>query len=502
MSKKLKEYINKIMQLGLLVDYDIDDSLMNEEIDCVSYNSKELFGKSIFVCKGINFKEKYVFDAFSNGAIVYIAEKQVKNLNNCILVSDIRRLIENIALFHYDYPADKITTIAITGTKGKSTVAYMVKNILDSYLSEIGEKPAGLISSIHTFDGVDDFESNLTTPEPLELQKYYYNMVNSDIKYCVTEVSSQALKYGRTYGVPFKVACFNNFGEDHISSSEHENVQDYFESKLKIFNNAEIACVNGDCEVFENVLDFAKDKCDVFTFGRNKTFDVFCSHYKVYENKILLTVNTEYYKSDLILNIAGEFNIENALAAITISNALKIPLKHICNGLLNVDVPGRMKVLSTEDNKISIVVDYAHNQLSYESLFNYIKSHYKDYKIITIFGCPGLKAKNRRKDLPRIASNYSDDIIICEEDSYYESFDKIASDIAKNITIKNFSIIEDRDKALKNAVFDLCDNRAVILFLGKGEENTLKRKHGYEECLNDLEIAKKYISLYNKNLRN
>ena len=134
--------------------------------------------------------------------------------------------------------------------------------------------------------------------------------------------------------------------------------------------------------------------------------------------------------------------------------------------------------------------------MSYESFYKSVCEQYSDSKIISIFGCPGNKAQNRRVDLPKIASKYSDHIIICEEDSGKEPFENIAKDIESNIEIENYDVIEDRDKSLHHALFDLADNNTVIVFLGKGEETYLKRGDEYQPCETDLSIAQKYIKQY------
>ena len=160
-----------------------------------------------------------------------------------------------------------------------------------------------------------------------------------------------------------------------------------------------------------------------------------------------------------------------------------------------------MKIISSKDKNLIIYVDYAHNELSFNALFESLKEEYPNSKLISIFGCPGGKAKDRREELPRIASMYCDNIIVCEEDTGPEPFENIAKDIVDNISIENYEVIEDREEALKHAIFDLHEGQTEIAFTGNGEETRLKRGENYDPCESDLSRALKYIDEY-ENLGN
>lgn len=491
--KAVEKYIKRLQKFNLLEKHNLNNDVLKAQIDCVSYDSRKLSGKSLFICKGANFKQEYLEQSMSNGAIAYIAEKPIGKFQNYILVKNIRSAIKILAPLYFDYPANDIQTIGITGTKGKSIVAYIVRNILDKYLDSHNKKSCAFISSIETYDGKELTESSLTTPEAIELHQHFYNAKNNDIEFMVMEVSSQALKYERIFEIPLKVACWTNFGKDHISDVEHSSLQDYFESKLKIFDNANVACINSHSDRFDEIFAYAKDKSDVITYGNSENDTIICSDVKTEDEFSNFHVKSDKFSEDIKLPIPGMFNIENALAAIAISYSLDVPVEFIKEGIESSSAPGRMKIVVSKKSNIRVIVDYAHNEMSYEALFKSIELQYSGSKVITIFGCPGNKAQNRRKDLPEIASKYSNYIIICEEDSGKEPFDSIANDIVSNIQIENYEVIEDRDEALRHAIFDLADDKTVIVFAGKGEETYLKRGDVYQPCENDLSIAKKYI---------
>ena len=225
------EYSKVLQTNGLHTEENIRD---NYSISNVTYNSKEASEGTLFICKGAHFKEDYLKDAQSRGAVCYISEKKYDVDMDYIIVSDIRRTMAYIFNMFFDYAWKKLCLIGITGTKGKSTTAYFIKFILDEYLKSEGKKRSAYITSINTYDGTDEFESHITTPEAGELHKHFFNAANSDIEYLTMEVSSQALKYDRVFGVNFDIGVYLNIGEDHISAIEHPDFEDYFASKLRI----------------------------------------------------------------------------------------------------------------------------------------------------------------------------------------------------------------------------------------------------------------------------
>lgn len=188
------------------------------------------------MCKGEKFREEYLKEAFQKGSICYISEKEYADFEG-ITVNDIRKAMAVLANMFYEEAWRAFPLIGLTGTKGKSTTVYFLRNIIDRYNTSIGKPRLGYLSSIDTFDGIETFESHLTTPEALTLAKHFDHVRESGLYGMVMEVSSQALKYDRTLGVEFDIGCFLNFGVDHIGKSEHTDVEDYFSSKLKFLTS-------------------------------------------------------------------------------------------------------------------------------------------------------------------------------------------------------------------------------------------------------------------------
>lgn len=497
----LKEYIEKLYKENLILEDNTDDKMKDEFVNLLSYNSREVEKNTLFVCKGATFKKEYLADAISSGVMAYVSETKFDVEVPCILVKNSYIALASLSEMYFDFPTDKLNVIGITGTKGKSTTAYYIKYILDEYMKSKNKKETAIISSIDTIDGVIKEESHITTPESYELERHFRNAVNSDMENVVMEVSSQALKMGRVHSVNFDVGVFLNISEDHISPIEHKDFNDYFESKLKIFKHSKLACINLDSDHVDRVIEASSDSPKVITFSKtNSTADIYAYNIKKVEDSIIFMVKTPEYEKEFELTMPGLFNVENALAAISVCYALNIPVQFIYDGLKIARSSGRMELYSTKDKNILALVDYAHNKLSFEKLFESTKAEYPDRKILIVFGCPGKKALLRRKDLGTIAGKYADKVYLTAEDPGAEPVIDICNDIASYVSkyTSNYEIIEDREEAIKKAILTAPDN-SIILLTGKGNETRQKYGTEYIPCLSDVECVKKYFDEYDKN---
>ena len=413
-----------------------------------------------------------------------------------IIVNDIRRTMALIADHYYNQIWKDLKIVGVTGTKGKSTTAYFMKYILDEYLMDQKKPVSAIISGIDNYDGVINEESHLTTPEAMELHKHFSNAVSSGIEYLSMEVSSQALKYDRTLGVTFEVGCFLNIGEDHISDVEHSSFEDYFDSKLRLFAQCRNACVNINSDQIDRILDASKACPNVLTFGLDDKADVYGYDIIKSGNSISFTVRTRDFTREFMITMAGLFNVQNALAAISMSLCLGIPMTHVEAGLKKARVSGRMEVYTSKTKSINVIVDYAHNKMSFETLFQSTIKEYPDNKIAIVFGCPGKKAFGRRRELGEIAGKYSDRVYLTEEDAGEEPVLKICEEIAQHVEKQDcsYAIIPDREEAIREAIANAEDN-TVILITGKGRETRQKRGTKYIDTPSDVEYVMKYLEL-------
>lgn len=497
----LKQYANELRELGLLSEERLLDS-GETTVNGLEFNSKEVEPGTLFICKGANFKTKYLKEAIDRGAIAYVAETQqeVGEEVPYILVSDIREAMAPMADTFYNSPQEKLKIIGIGGTKGKTTTAYYMKSILDTYLEDEGKLPAGLISTITTFDGLSKKASKNTTAEALILQSHLANAVEAGLDYVVMEVSSQALKYHRTDGIEFDVGIFLNIDEDHISPIEHPDFADYIESKAKMFKQTKQLVVNNETQEAEYIFKKAADAADYSTFSLvSKDADYYAYNVETVHLESNFTVDSAHFTKDYTLSMPGEFNIENALAAIVATDLLGLSQEYAKKALSQVSVPGRMSIYSTEDKQIIAVSDYAHNRLSFERLSESMRKAYPDYQLVSVFGAPGGKALGRREELGSVGGHYSDYIYITMDDPEFEDVLDISREIAKYVEQEDtaYEMIENREEAIQKAIRQ-ANRKTIVLAIGKGHEEAMKINGELVPMKSDDQIMQELIQEYDQ----
>lgn len=464
----------------------------------VTFDDRTAGKDSLFVCKGAMFKEDYLLSAFEKGAILYVAERAYQENLPHLLVGDIRLAMSKLAVLFFSHEASSVIKIGITGTKGKTTVAAFLNAVLDTYCMRQYSRRSALISSLFTYDGIVDKPSVLTTPEAIELWRHLANAAKSEIPYAVCEISSQAMKYHRASDVTFDAALFLNIGIDHISEIEHPDFDDYFRSKLKIFDKAEAALIHSATAYFEEVKTSAEGAgCRVYTFGAKESDTLRLLSSGRTSDTETFTVSYEGAAEEYAISLFGKHNIENALAAILAAKLLGIPYDDIRTGLLSARVAGRGIEIASRDGTLRVIVDYAHNGMSLEALYRYVETEYPDHRVITLFGCPGGKAKNRRGDMGKTAALHSDLVILTEDDPANEDLGAIIKEIAVYVEEENtpYLICHDRAAAIALA-FDQAVGKTVLLLCGKGAENTQKRMNQTVSYETDEYFARQGIESY------
>lgn len=480
------------------------------KITGITYDSKKAKPGNLFICKGANFRMSYLEEAVSRGCVVFLypselyeAVRQTSETSKAALrfqhcrtlpVNDIRQAMAVVAAAWYEYQPNQPPLTAITGTKGKTTTTWFLKAMFDEWEKERRGQESGIISSLQNYDGSSREEATLTTPESLPLHRHIARARKNKLSHMAIEVSSQALKYQRVAGLRFKVGVFLNISEDHISPTEHPDFEDYFQSKLAIFEQTDIACIHLNSPKIREIREAARSARQIITFGTSKQADL-CYRPLPSDNKhIRLRVRCDSFCEEFELAMSGSFNIENAAAAITAGWIHGIPVSCMKRALANTQVPGRMETLLSPDRQILGIVDFAHNRLSFQRVFDSIYQDYPDFrKIVCVFGCPGGKAYNRRRDLGLLAGMYADTVYVTSDDPSVEPPAQIANEVCHYVEQMNHNCIyiEDRADAISNAVRDCSDEKTLLLILGKGNEHHQQIGSNTMDYPGDMELLQK-----------
>ena len=473
--------LNKLLE-G--IDYTIISGSTDIEISDICYDSRKVKVGSLFIClSGFNFDgHDYIDSAIENGAKAVLVEKDVYRDDITIIkVSSTRRLLSKISINYFDNPIKNMKSIAITGTKGKTTTSFMIKNILEE-----DNKKVGVIGTMGVFFGDKHYSTVNTTPESYDIQKYLREMVNDGVEYLVMEVSSQALKVGRVDGMVFDYGIFTNLSEDHIGENEHKDMEEYVYCKSLLFK----MCKNGIFNMDDNYYhDMIKEcTCNIYTYGHDKEASLVIDDVKLLrkENFIGLEMTTSGVVNDkFLVNTPGEFSAYNSACAIVVTYLLGCNIDNIKKALSRVAVRGRVEIVPVSD-KYTVIIDYAHNGVSTESILTTMRK-YNPKRIISLFGCGGNRSKDRRYDMGEVSGKYADFTIITEDNSRFEDVNDIMNDIEVGIKKTNGKYIKipDRRTAIGYAIDNAMEGD-IILILGKGHE-TYQEKNGERTHFDDRE---------------
>lgn len=460
----------KLTSLLERMEYQCLQGSLEKEISGVIYDSRKAQTNGIFVCirGAVSDGHRYVSEVVQKGITAVLVEEPVEVPENVtvILVKDTRLGLACLSAAWFDHPAEKLTTIGITGTKGKTTTTYMVKSILESS----GYK-TGLIGTIETIIGKEHTPAKNTTPESYLVQESFAKMVNAGCQCVVMEVSSQGLMLSRVGGFVFDYGIFTNLEADHIGPNEHKDMDDYIRCKGLLFRQCRQGILNADDSHLEQVLE--GHTCAVETFGFSKTADLHAENVQLVHRPGFLGV--AYQVKGLMdfpveIDIPGKFSVYNSLTAIAICRHFGVPQEKIVEALDHVKVKGRVELVKVSDH-YSMMIDYAHNAMSLESLLTTLKE-YHPKRLVCLFGCGGNRAKSRRYEMGEVSSRLADLTVVTSDNPREEEPEAIIADILEGVKRADgaYITIPDRKEAIRYCM-EHAQEGDVIVLAGKGHED-------------------------------
>ncbi|MCF0134512.1 MAG: UDP-N-acetylmuramoyl-L-alanyl-D-glutamate--2,6-diaminopimelate ligase [Blautia sp.] len=457
---------------GLLerLNYKCIQGSVDTEVTAVVYDSRGVQEGSLFICirGAVVDGHKFVPDVIAKGAKTIVVEEPVKAPDNVtiVLVEDTRYAMAFISAAYFGYPAEKLTTIGITGTKGKTTTTYMVKSILEN----AGHK-VGLIGTIETIIGERVIPSANTTPESYIIQKYFREMVEAGCDSVVMEVSSQGLMLHRTQGFVFDFGIFTNIEPDHIGPNEHRDFEHYLSCKAMLLKQCRVGIVNRDDSHYEQVTD--GHTCALESYGFSKEADLRAEDAKLIGGKGYLGIS--YHVKGLMdfpveIDIPGKFSIYNSLTAIAICRHFQVSEENIIKALKVAKVKGRIEMIKVSD-EFTLMIDYAHNAMALESLLTTLRE-YDPHRLVCLFGCGGNRSRLRRFEMGEVSGNLADLTIITSDNPRNEEPQAIIDDIKTGIAKTKGEYVEiiDRKEAIAYAIHH-GEPGDIIILAGKGHED-------------------------------
>lgn len=451
----------------------------------------------VFIClQGFTVDgHQFAQQAEENGAIAIISEYPVDVSIPTLIVTNTNEILAKVAAYYYNFPSHELSLFGITGTNGKTTISYLLEAIFQQY-----EKKTGIIGTIQTKIGKQTFPVTNTTPNALTLQKTLSHMTQANVEAVFMEVSSHALKLGRSHGCDYDVAIFTNLSQDHLDF--HDTMDDYLQAKSLLFSqlgntyhraNQKFAIINED----DPASDFIKTSTaqHILTYGCYNKADVMALNINTSIFQTNFTMSTPSGSIEINSPLIGKFNIYNMLAAATAAIAKNIPLQVIQKAFKQIEgISGRFeKVRNSED--FAVIVDYAHTPDSLENVLQTIQT-FAEGQIYVVVGCGGDRDRSKRPQMANIALKYADKAIFTSDNPRTEDPHLILQDMIKGTKKLHYEVIVDRKEAIDRAI-ELAMPKDIVLIAGKGHE-TFQQIDRIKYEFDDRKIAEEAIRMKEK----
>jgi UDP-N-acetylmuramoyl-L-alanyl-D-glutamate--2,6-diaminopimelate ligase len=460
--KRLKNIFNGVKYRS---DKDYSDICVNRVTD----DSRKVGKGDLFIAvRGYNTDGyKFISKAIKNGSGIIVSDRNFKAPKNVkkIIVKDTRAILPVIADNFYGHPSNRLKIVGITGTNGKTTITYLMENILN-----VANKRTGVIGTINYRVKRREVPATNTTPGPLELQSLLSRMLKGRARYILMEVSSHSLDQNRVERVWFDVCIFTNITKEHLDY--HKTIKKYFEAKIRLFGKLKkggVAVINNDDKRVASLKHRLRKK--VLTYGIKRDSDIMAKEIKLSIDSSSFVIKTPKGKFSVRTRLIGMHNISNILAGVAASMALEVGLNIIKKGIESFKgVPGRLELIDF-GQPFKIFVDYAHTEDALHNILSLLRNVTKEGRIITVFGCGGNRDKAKRSAMGNVACRFSDKVVVTSDNPRFEDPDSIISEIEEGIksSFTNYDIVPDRKDAIAKAL-RLAKRGDVVVIAGKGHE--------------------------------
>ena len=472
------------MKINEVFNVDSDIDILN-----IMFDSRKKANDSIFFAmKGkINDGHRFIDKAIENGAVCIVHSEDIDRKDNVLYIKcdDVQKAYIDFCKAYYGDPLGKMNVIGITGTNGKTTIAWILRSIIANF------EKCGYIGTMGYYYGEEIYDSNmnLTTPKSDELFRIGKEMYDYGCRTLILEASSEGLYTRRLDGVHFSTAVFNNLSGDHFDI--HGNMEDYFKAKCILFENTDKSIINIDDEYGQRLMGISK--AENITYGIDNDADYKGSDLILYNDHSEFDLTYKNNKYHISTNMIARFNIYNLLAVIAVLNENGYDIKKILPYLENIELtPGRCQLINAGQD-FNVVVDFAFTPNSFEKVFDYAESiTEKGHKIIGVFGAAGDRDHKRRPGTAAVADRRADYVILTYDDPSTEDMMEILVDLKSYFKRLEPKIILDRIEAINKAV-EMADSGDTILLLGKGSDRFFLCKDGRVPYISDETAARQAI---------
>lgn len=480
------------------LDYKLEQGSLDTPVSDIYYDSRKVKSDGLFVCIVGTQRDSHEFaaDVIARGAKTLVIEHDLAVSADpqitVVRVSSSRYAMAIMSANYFDHPAQKMQLIGVTGTKGKTTTTHMIKSVLEA----AGRKVGMVGTNGVYYEGVHRELPN-TTPESYELQKIFSQFLQSGCDTALMEVSSQGLMLDRVAGLHFDVGVFTNLYPDHIAPGEHGSFEEYRSWKGELFKRCSLGIVNRDDPNTEALLK--GHTCRLVTYGVHSEGTDYRAmpDYRLLRSRDFLGVAfhvTGRENMDVQVNMPGEFSIYNALATVAVAKEIGLPDHAVHDGLARVSVKGRVELVPVS-HRFTILIDYAHNEASTESLLETLRA-YDPPRLVVIFGCGGNRSRLRRFGMGEVCARMADFCILTEDNNRYEKVEDIIADIKVGMQKGNpnakYVEIHDRLDAIHYAI-DNAQQGDLIALIGKGHES-YRDRHGVKTPFLERELILAYAA--------